>query len=85
MPPDPSFEQDPEFLTLQAGAEGNRVNREKIKLDNFAGDSSKFRHWATAMYSYIFNTGLQNDDIHLRLLDQHLPIGSAPQKMLESS
>ncbi len=56
-------------------------------MENFDGDSSKFRCWATAIYSYIFNTGLSeiSEQAQLRLLDQHLPIESAPQKSLESS
>ncbi len=40
-----------------------------------------------AVYSYVFNTGLSeiSKQAQLHLLDQHLPIGSAPQKSLESS
>ncbi len=96
MPPDPTMPEDSEYLKMvqnwepAIGSQSSheiQAKRENIKLENFDGDSSKFRCWATAIYSYVFNTGLSeiSEQAQLRLLDQHLPIGSAPQKSLESS
>ncbi len=96
MPPDLNVPEDPKYVKMIQNREqviGNQsgrevqANRENIKLENFNGDSSKFRRWANSVYSYIFNTGLVevSMQVQLHLLDRHLPIGSAPQKSLESS
>ncbi len=69
MPPDPTVPEDPEYVKMLQNREpviGNQsghevqANREKIQLENFDGDSLKFRRWATAVQLRFQHWALRN-------------------------
>ncbi len=78
---------DPEFATLENKTEENMTVNEKIHVPDFCGDSSRFKHWVTQLYHYVFGSGLHevSNEAMLRALDQHILMGTPPQKVLESS
>ncbi len=84
---DPMMKADVEFAKLETKFEGLKAAKEKIKVPNFSGDSSQFKLWISHLYSYIYNMGLNqvSNEAMIRAMDQYLPIGTPPQKMLESS